>query len=105
METPRLIEREVKSYIYYTLNRCRESRVKIYSLLFNCIILIFFIAFFGTALYYSYNKRETSYEKYVKSVKNQKYILSKIHDYQIDMSTKSSLTNLPVTYNPILPKV
>jgi hypothetical protein len=104
MTTPRLIEREVKSYIDHTLNTCRESRIKIYSFLFNCIILFIFLCIFGAALFFSYYKKETPYAKYVKYVKNQEYVLSKIHDYQV-MSTKSSITNLPNSYSPILPKI
>jgi hypothetical protein len=104
MTTPRLIEREVKSYIGHSLNSCRESRIKTYSFFFNCIVLFIFFFIFGAALYCSYYKKETPYAKYAKYVKNQEYVLSKIHDYQV-MSTNSSITNLPNSYSPILPKI
>ena len=63
--------------------------------------MILFVGIFGSALYFSYNKQETPYEKHRKNLKDQEYILEKIRHYEVSKSQQhESLTNLPNIYSP-----
>lgn len=103
MERPKLIETGVKNYLYYSLQRCHENRVKIYSFAFNVAVFVVFVAIFGTALYICYKKKPNEIDLERKRVKDQEMILSKIRYFQQvkqhQKETMSSLTNLPTTKN------
>jgi hypothetical protein len=95
---PRLIENSTRSYLYETLQKCRQIRTNTYSTAFNLSILALFILVFGSALYYCYNNKKTPEEMHEKMVRDQEYVLSKIRFYQSEKhkATTSNLTNLPM---------
>jgi hypothetical protein len=98
MEPPKLIEPGVKYHLYNTLSKCHETRVGVYTWIFNIVIFAGFVVMFGTALYYCYKNKLSPEEKYNKMMKDQAYILSKIRFYQNERVNMplSSLTSLPV---------
>jgi hypothetical protein len=97
--TARLIEPSVKYYLQSSLQSCHNTRVKIYSLIFNASIFILFVLIVGGILYYSYKNKPTEYEKQQKMMKDQEYILSKIKYYQTEVHKKydTDITQLPTT--------
>jgi hypothetical protein len=96
MEGPQLIESNAKYYISYSLNNCRENRIRLYYIIFNTIVLITFLCIFGIGLYYCHDKQTTPYEKYKKQLKDQDYIMSKIRERQTESAQNNNITKLPL---------
>ena len=97
METPKLIESNVKIHINHMLHLCRENRIRVYSTILNIFVLIIFLLVFAIGLYYCRIRRLTPYEKYKRQLKDQEYILEKIRHFQVEKAKKHvSLTNLPI---------
>ena len=103
MNTPKLIENHVKNYLYFSLQKCHENRIKIYSVFFNIFIFILFISIFGTTLFFCWKKKPNKIDLERKRLKEQEFILAKIRYYQqIKQQQKenmNNLTNLPLTDN------
>jgi hypothetical protein len=101
--TPRLIENSVKNYLYYSLQKCHENRVKIYSVALNIIVFIGFVVVFGTTLYFCWKRKPNKIDLERKRVKEQELVLEKIRYFQQvkqhQKETMNSLTNLPMTSN------
>jgi len=97
MDAPRLIEPNIKNYLFNTLSKCHVTRVHIYYIIWNVAILLAFLGITGTVLYYCYKKKPSDYEAHQKLIKDQEYILSKIRFYQGEQLSKSTsnITNLP----------
>jgi hypothetical protein len=98
---PKLIEHNVKNYLYNTLQSCHNNKIKIYVFFFNIIILAVFVIMTAITLYYCYNNKKSPEEIQQKMIKDQEYILSKIRFYQtqnLENSTTTNITNLP-TFN------
>lgn len=101
METPKLIENNVKNYLYYSLQKCHQNRVNLYSIVLNVGVTIFFIGLFGITLYYCRKKKPNQVDLERKNIKDQELILSKIRYFQQvkqhQRESMANLTNLPVT--------
>jgi predicted histidine transporter YuiF (NhaC family) len=95
-EGPKLIEGNVFANLQETLKQCHEHRVQYYSRAFNLVILVGFVVIVFLALYYSYRKKPTQYEKEKKMYMDQQAVLSKIRYYQDQQKNilTSPITNL-----------
>jgi len=101
MNTPKLIENHVKNYLYYSLQKCHENRVKIYSYILNIGVFVVLLVTFVTTLYFCRKKKPNQIDLERKRIKEQEMILDKIRYFQqvkqYQKETMSSLTDLPVT--------
>lgn len=101
MEYPRLVESNVRAYLYNSLNRCHEYKTTIFSWTFNIGLFLGFIFIIGAILYLRRKRELPPWEKEAKMLQEQNYVLSKIKEYQMDQKRQSSMiTDLPFTYNP-----
>jgi hypothetical protein len=106
MDNPKLIDPSMKYYLYNTLQNCHTTRVQVYTTIFNVVVFVLFVALVGGALYYSYKRKLTPYEKHQKMIREQEIILSKIRYYQNERvgmksgATSSYITNLPAIDTP-----
>jgi len=94
MEYPRLIEPNVKNYLYSTLQQCHDKKEMIYGWLFNTSIFIVIVVVVGSVLYFCRKSKLTPYELSEKQRKEQEYIVSKIRQYQ-SVKKDGFITNLP----------
>ena len=94
MEYPRLIEPNVKNYLYTTLQQCHDKKEMIYGWLFNTSIFIVVVVVVGSVLYFCRKSKLTPYELSEKQRKEQEYIVSKIRQYQT-VKKDGFITNLP----------
>ena len=98
---PRLIESQTGHYLYQTLQRCHEYRVKVYSQWFNIAILVVFIVVTFLILFFLKKKKKTPEEKEIQAIMDQQYILEKIRalQHQRDVHLASqSITNMPMSF-------
>lgn len=104
MEFPRLIETNVKNYLFDNLQKCHEQKTILYSWILNISIFTIFCIVLFTVLYFCRKRKLLPYELEEKQLKEQQYVLSKIREYQMEKTKKpqtmSAITNLPFTYNP-----
>jgi hypothetical protein len=101
MEYPRLVESNVRAYLYNTLNKCHEYKASIYSWTFNISIFLGLVLIIGIILYLRRKRELPVWEKEARMLQEQNYVLSKIREYQMDQKRQSSMiTDLPFTYNP-----
>ena len=101
MNYPKLIESSSKYYLGETLSQFHEKRKNLYSLILNSLVLIMFVAIFGTTLYFNRRTKLSPYDKHIKSLKDQEFILRKIRNYQQEEKEGKLLTTLPIVYNPL----
>jgi len=106
MDFPRLIEPNVKNYLYDTLHKCHQHKDVLYGWVFNVGLFIIIVIVIGIVLYFCRKRKLTPYEQHIKMRNEQDYILSKIRQYQTDRrnqptqpqyNSTSSITNLPTT--------
>ena len=106
MEFPRLIETNVKNYLFDNLQKCHEQKTTLYSWILNTSLFALFFIILFTVLYFCRKRKLLPYEIEEKQIKEQQYVLSKIREYQMEKTKKpqtmSAITNLPFTYNPDL---
>lgn len=97
MDSARLIEPNARYFLYSTLQKCHDNRIKIYTTVLNISVFVLFIGCIGITLYYCYRKKPTDYELQQKIMRDQQYILSKIRFYQSENMKRntSNITNLP----------
>lgn len=98
---PRLIESQTGHYLYQTLQKCHEYRVKVYSQWFNIAILVVFIVVTFLILFFLKKKKKTPEEKERQAIMDQQYILEKIRalQHQRDVHLASqSITNMPMSF-------
>ena len=104
MEFPRLIETNVKNYLFDNLQKCHEQKTILYSWIVNISIFVIFCIILFTVLYFCRKRKLLPYELEEKQLKEQQYVLSKIREYKMEKTKKpqtiSAITNLPFTYNP-----
>jgi len=98
---PRLIEHNVKNYLQTMLQTSHTTRTNTYYYILNFSILFFFIAIFGSALYYCYYSKKSPYELDQKMMRDQEYIMSKIRFYQtqqkqVIQTNTTGITSLPM---------
>ena len=100
---PRLIESGASTYMNFILNKCHDTRTRIYLNSLNIIVFLGFCIIFGFALYYCYQRKLSPEQEMEKHVKDQEYILSKIRFYkehQKHITESSKITQLPNTLDP-----
>lgn len=101
MEYPRLVESNVRAYLYGALHKSHEYKSAIYSWTFNISIFLALVIIIGIVLYFCRKRELPPWEKEAKMLREQNYVLSKIREYQMDQKRQSSLiTDLPFTYSP-----
>ena len=98
---PKLIENSTKHYLGETLSQFHEKRQKFNSIILNCLVLIMFFGIFGTTLYYNRKAKLSPYDKHLKNVQEQEFILKKIRAYQVSENKEKLLTTLPIVYHPL----
>ena len=98
MDVPRLIDNNARYFLYNTLQKCHENRVRIYNIELNIILFILFVSITGGILFYNYKNKPTDYERQEKMMRDQQYIVSKIRTYQMEKNKQktSDITNLPI---------
>jgi len=79
---PVLIEPGVKYFLNETLKQCNIIKNKYYNVMFNLGLFFFFLLLLGGILFFKYKGRLTPAEKREKEKEKQKYILSKIKQFQ-----------------------
>lgn len=98
---PTLVEYGTMSYMMHALRKCHETRIRIYSNLFNVLVVFIVVGIFGAGLYYSRIKKLSPFEEQLKMEKSKQYVLSKIREYQQMKLKDWSITNLPNIYTPV----
>ena len=81
---PNLIENKYLVYTENVLEKCHQTRLKVYSFLFNLFIFFVFFFVFASALYICRINKMTPEEKYQKQIKDKEYLLNKIRYFEED---------------------
>ena len=81
---PRLTEHRVTTYLENVLTSCHAARLKVYTFIFNCIVLFLFVAVFGSALMIAHMNKLSPEERRMKFVRDQEYVLSKIRHFETE---------------------
>ena len=104
MDGPNLIDPTVKYNLYNRLSSCHDTRVSMYTSVFNIVVFVVFVSIATATLYYCYTHKMTPEERYNKMMRDQSYILSKIRFYQNERANMplSSITSLPIVKDPII---
>jgi hypothetical protein len=104
---PQLIDNQAKNYLYHTLSKCHELRVKYHTIMLNVCVFVAFVVVCGGILYYLYISKPSQTDRENRMMKDQEYILSKIRYYQEQnkriassaSSYTSTITDLPIVPN------
>lgn len=94
MSSPQLIEPNIKYHLFNTLEQCHQTRVELYSNIWNASIVIVFLSVTTIVLYFCFQKKTPREEK-EQLFKEQSYILDKIRSFK-ELSTYQPITNIPV---------
>ena len=98
--SPKLTDPITKHALSVTLQKCHTVRSKFYGYILSTIAVVFMIVFFGGSMYYAYVNKPTPEELYLKTQRDQQYILSKIRFYQQQSQNRAKqsnlITNLPM---------
>ena len=98
---PKLTEPGVKYFFKGILKECNNYKQNNYNLIYNISLFILFFSILGIILFYRYKGNKTSQEKYVKTLQDKQYIMSKLVYYNranIENNQKiknNMITNLP----------
>lgn len=103
--TPLLVENTTVTSMRTILQKCHENRIRIYSIIFNIIVVFIFCGIFGLGLYYCRYKKLSPLEQKLKFEKSKSYILSKIREYQQTKLNNWSISNLPDIYAPVAQQI
>jgi len=100
-EKPTLIEPGMYFFMKQTLNQCKKLKESYYNVIFNISTFMILLVIIGLILLYKYKGKLTPIEKEKKNREKEKYILSKIKNYQNTKMQKSTdmITNLPAYSN------
>lgn len=88
-----LIEPTAKSFLYRTLQKCHEMKLRYFSIWLNIIIFVLFVTVVSFVLYSRYKGQPSEIERRQKLIRDQQYILSKIRYYH-DEKKRSSFTDI-----------
>lgn len=91
-----LIEPNVKNYLTRTLSNSHDYKTRIYSWVFNIVVLLLFLGIMGGILYYRYKAKPTEEESYHQIMRDQEYVLSQIRWYQDQRVNTSTIADLPI---------
>ncbi len=96
---PKLIEYSTRMQLSDRLTSCHNNKIKFNSLILNITIFVFFIVVFGVGLYMNRKMKLSPYDRHLKNMKDQEYILTKIRHYQIEQKERDTpkITSLPVS--------
>lgn len=107
MSYPHLIEPNMKCYLFNTLEKCHQTRVQLYSTIWNVSIVILFFLITGIILYLCFKIKRTPDENQNKIIKEQTYILDKIRSFRELDSYRTefnSISKLPIsTRDTVIP--
>tara|TARA_B110000285_G_scaffold202370_1_gene237639 strand:+ start:547 stop:891 length:345 start_codon:yes stop_codon:yes gene_type:complete len=94
---PALIEPGVRFFLHQSLKQCNILREEYYNLVFNIMVFIGLLLFFGLILVYKYKGRLSTSEMQQKNKEKQQYLLSKIQNFQENKrkSHQELITGLP----------
>lgn len=101
IQTPKLVENNVRIFLKNILKECNNYKMKNYNLYYNISIFIIFILVLGITLYVRYKGNMTLEEQYMKKQKEKEYIMSKLVYYNranIENNQRirnNLITNLP----------
>ena len=97
MDTPSLVESNVKVYLDRSLKMSRAVKQKESIRNYNIIFAVIFVLCLGGFLLYKYKGKMTPYEKEEKQAESRHYILSKLRNMAAikRRETGQSLTGLP----------
>ena len=99
---PNLIEYSARLHLSERLTKCHNDKLRFNSIILNIIVFVLFVSVFGVGLYMNRKKKLSPYDKHIKDMKDQEYILTKIRHFQIEKKHKDSpITSLPMTYSPM----
>ena len=90
-DSPNLIDSRVKYYTQWWLQNIHEQKVKIYSFIWNALVLGLFLLFSFMFLFFRYKRKPTAQEIELQQRKDQEYILSKIRTFQTMKQEQKSL--------------
>ncbi len=98
---PKLIEYSTRMQLSDRLTSCHNNKIKFNSLILNIIVFVVFIVVFGVGLYMNRKMKLSPYDRHLKNMKDQEYILTKIRHYQVEKKERESpnITSLPVSYS------
>jgi hypothetical protein len=83
--SPKLtIECSARYHLSERLTICHNNKLKTYSLILNMVVFLLFIGVFGIGLYCNRKKKLSPYDKHLKDIKEQEYVLTKIRHHQIE---------------------
>lgn len=99
---PKLIECSTRLHLSEGLTVCHNKKLYLNSIILNVVVFVLFVGIFGISLYLNRKKKLSPYDKHLKDMKDQEYILTKIRHYQIEKKQKDSpITSLPMSYSPL----
>lgn len=96
---PRLIEQNTGYYLHQTLQTCHANRQRMYSWIFNIIIVTIFIVVTAIILYFCRTNKKSPEEKERQAILDQQLILDKIRalEYQKNkFMSRESITQMPM---------
>jgi hypothetical protein len=101
--SPNLVENSVKHYLHYSLDKCHQTKMNLYSQILNIGVFLFFLILVSVTLYFCWKKKPSKIDLERKMLKDQEFILSKIRYFQqVKQHEKELLmkpemaTNLPL---------
>jgi hypothetical protein len=100
MSAPKLIEPSTKYFLFNTLEQCHQTRVELYSTIWNVSIVVVFVLITGIVLYLCFKRKRTPDENQQRLIKEQSYILDKIRSFkELDSyrTEHNSISKLPIS--------
>ena len=97
INTPKLTEIGVTSFINESLRICHANRMHYYNIVYNISLFILFIIIFGGIIFLNYKGKLSKEEIEQRENEKKTYILSKIKNYQNDKIKmhQNLITELP----------
>ena len=98
---PKLIEPGVKYFFKGVLKECNNYKQKNYNFIYNLSLFLLFFIILGIILFYRYKGNKTPQEKYIKSMKDKQYIMSKLVYYnRVNLDNQQKIKNNMITNLP-----
>lgn len=99
---PKLVEHGALLHLTEGLINCHAKKIQFNSVILNIVVFILFTSVFSFWLYINRKNKLSPYDKRLKDIKEQEYVLTKIRHYQNETKENNSpITSLPITYSPI----
>ena len=100
---PILVEPGTKYFFNETLKRCRITKYKYFSNLFNVSLFVLFTTILGVFLYVNYNDKQNSFLHKQKKKQQEEYVISKIRNVMNQQRKERGerITGLPEFENKI----